>query len=48
MLRVKMIDLYYFTTLARFNIPYNYQPSWDIKVFGDPEEINATNDVNIG
>ena len=48
MLRVMVVNLCYFTTLSRFNIPYNYQPGWDIRVFGDPEEINATNDVNIG
>jgi L-glyceraldehyde reductase len=32
----------------RFNIPYNFKPSWDIKVFSESEEANATNDVNIG
>ncbi|KZT27139.1 Aldo/keto reductase [Neolentinus lepideus HHB14362 ss-1] len=32
---------------TRFNIPYNYSPRWDIDVFGEPEEKNATNKVKI-
>jgi L-glyceraldehyde reductase len=33
---------------ARFNIPYNNKVRWDIDIFGEPEEANATNKVNIG
>ncbi|KAM0755085.1 NADPH-dependent aldehyde reductase [Meredithblackwellia eburnea MCA 4105] len=32
----------------RFNIPYNYEPSWDIEIFGEDSEKGATNHVNIG
>ncbi|KAF9075499.1 NADP-dependent oxidoreductase domain-containing protein [Rhodocollybia butyracea] len=33
---------------TRFNIPYGYKPRWDINIFDEPEEKNATNPVNIG
>ncbi|KAJ3898524.1 NADP-dependent oxidoreductase domain-containing protein [Lentinula edodes] len=33
---------------TRFNIPYNYQPRWNINIFGEPEEKDASNPVNIG
>jgi len=32
---------------TRFNIPYNYSPNWDINIFGEPEEKNATYKVKI-
>jgi L-glyceraldehyde reductase len=32
----------------RFNIPYNYQPKWDINVFNEEEEKGAKHKVNIG
>jgi len=32
---------------TRFNIPYNYSPRWDISIFGEPDEKNATNQVKI-
>jgi L-glyceraldehyde reductase len=32
---------------TRFNIPYRYQPQWDISVFDEPEEKDATNKVKI-
>ncbi|KAJ7647874.1 NADP-dependent oxidoreductase domain-containing protein [Roridomyces roridus] len=32
---------------VRFNIPYRYSPSWDIALFGDPEEASASNQVKI-
>lgn len=32
----------------RFNIPYNNKPSWDIKLWGEAAEANATHVVNIG
>lgn len=31
----------------RFNIPYNYSPNWDLNVFGEPDEKNATYKVKI-
>ncbi|KAF5366002.1 hypothetical protein D9758_006692 [Tetrapyrgos nigripes] len=33
---------------TRFNIPYNYNPKWDIDIFGEPEEKGAKNKVNLG
>ncbi|KAJ6497422.1 NADP-dependent oxidoreductase domain-containing protein [Mycena sanguinolenta] len=32
---------------VRYNIPYRYNPSWDISLFDDPEEAKATNKVKI-
>jgi L-glyceraldehyde reductase len=32
---------------TRFNIPYNYSPNWDLNVFGEPDEKNATYKVKI-
>ncbi|KAJ7647898.1 NADP-dependent oxidoreductase domain-containing protein [Roridomyces roridus] len=32
---------------VRFNIPYRYSPSWDIALFGEPEEAPAANQVKI-
>ncbi|KAL8277675.1 hypothetical protein RQP46_009948 [Phenoliferia psychrophenolica] len=32
----------------RFNIPYDYSPSWDIDIFGEKAEQGAKNKVNIG
>ncbi|KDQ56293.1 hypothetical protein JAAARDRAFT_132718 [Jaapia argillacea MUCL 33604] len=32
---------------TRFNIPYNYNPRWDINIFGEPEEKGASNPVRI-
>jgi len=31
----------------RFNIPVNFKLAWDINVFGEPAEANATHKVNI-
>jgi hypothetical protein len=33
--------------LIRFNIPVNFKLAWDINVFGEPAEANATHKVNI-
>jgi L-glyceraldehyde reductase len=32
---------------TRFNVPYHYSPNWDINIFGEPVEKNATNQVKI-
>ncbi|KAJ7125394.1 Aldo/keto reductase [Mycena epipterygia] len=32
---------------VRFNIPYRYNPSWDIDIFGEPEEAKATYKIKI-
>lgn len=32
---------------VRFNIPYRYKPSWDIRIFGEEAEAKATNDVKV-
>jgi L-glyceraldehyde reductase len=32
---------------TRFNIPYRYEPHWDISIFGEPEEKEATHQVKI-
>lgn len=32
----------------RFNIGYNYNPKWDINIFGEDVELQATHKVNIG
>ncbi|KAI4524590.1 NADP-dependent oxidoreductase domain-containing protein [Schizophyllum commune] len=32
---------------TRFNIPYRYEPHWDINIFGEPEEAPATHKVKI-
>ncbi|KAF9494130.1 Aldo/keto reductase [Pleurotus eryngii] len=32
---------------TRFNIPYTYKPKWDINVFDEPIEKQATNTVKI-
>ncbi|THV06646.1 Aldo/keto reductase [Dendrothele bispora CBS 962.96] len=32
----------------RFNIPYHYSTRWDINIFGEPEEKDATNHINLG
>lgn len=32
---------------VRFNIPYGYSPQWDINIFGEPQEKDATNPVKI-
>lgn len=33
---------------SRFNVPYEYEPRWNINVFGEPEEKAAVADVNFG
>jgi len=32
---------------TRFNIPYRYNPSWDISIFGEPEEAKASHQVKV-
>ncbi|KAJ7595483.1 NADP-dependent oxidoreductase domain-containing protein [Mycena floridula] len=32
---------------CRFNIPYNYKPKWDVSIFNEPAEKNATFGIKI-